>query len=99
MSHEEENDHNHKDEKKEHGAEDRYPLEPEKAYPIGEFIIVAKFGDHVSHHLASRVVNVIRQRGRQTKNLVLAISFKNSYLSFYNSCTVLCTISGLKQFN
>jgi len=30
--HEEEDNHNHKDEKKEHGAEDRYSLEPQKAY-------------------------------------------------------------------
>ena len=38
--HEEENDHNHKNEKKEHGTEDRYSLEPQKAHPTGEFIIV-----------------------------------------------------------
>jgi len=34
----EEDDHNHKDEKKEHGAENRYSLEPEKVHPTGEFI-------------------------------------------------------------
>ena len=33
--------------------------------PTGEFIIVAKFGGHVLHHLASRLVNVIRQGGRE----------------------------------
>ena len=27
----------------------------------GEFVIVAKFGGHVLRHLASRLVNVIRQ--------------------------------------
>ena len=68
----------------------------------GEFIILAKFGGHVLHHLASRLVNVIREGGRegeggrkggkgggrQAKDLV----FLNPYLSFYNCCTVLCTI-------
>ena len=39
----------------------------------GEFIIIEKFGGHVPHHLASYV---IRQGGRQTKNLVLAIFLK-----------------------
>jgi len=29
-------------------------LEPEKAHPTGEFIVVAKFGGHVLRHLASR---------------------------------------------
>ena len=65
-------------------------LEPEKAHPTGEFIIVAKFGGHVLHHLASRLANVIRYRGRQTKNLY-------PYLSFYNCCTVLCTVSGFSS--
>ena len=73
----EKDDHNHTDEKKEYGAEDRYSSEPQKTHPIGEFVIVAKFGGHVLRHLASRLVNVIRQGGkdrwRQTKNLVLAI--------------------------
>ena len=36
-------------------------LEPEKAHPTGEFIIVAKFDGHMLCHLASRVANVIRQ--------------------------------------
>jgi len=39
---------------------------------------VAKFGGHA---LASRLANVVRQGGRQTKNLVLAIFKKNLYLS------------------
>ena len=62
--HEEEDNHNHKDEKKEHGAEDRYSLEPQKAHSTGEFIIVAKFGGHALHHVPSRLANVIRQ-GRE----------------------------------
>ena len=62
-----------KDEKKVQSAEDRYLSEPEKAHPTGESVIVAKFGGYVLHHLASRLANVIRQGGRQTKNLVLAI--------------------------
>ena len=37
----------------------------------GEFVIMAKFGGHALRHLASRLANVIRQGGKQTKNLVL----------------------------
>jgi len=72
------------DERKEYGAEYRYSSEPQKAHLTGEFVtvIVAKFGGHALRHIASRLVNVIRQGGRQTKNLVLVI-FKNPYLSFY----------------
>ena len=70
LLHEEDDDHNHKDKKKKQVAEDRYSSQPEKGHPTGEFVIVAKFGHHVLHHLASRLVNVIRQGGRQTKNLV-----------------------------
>ena len=58
------------DEKKEYGAEDRYSSEPQKAHLTGEFVIVAKFGGHVLRHLASRLANVIREGGRQTKNLI-----------------------------
>ena len=44
----------------------RYSLEPEKVHPTGEFVIMVKSGGHVLHHLASRLVNVIRQVvGRQ----------------------------------
>jgi len=53
----EEDGHNHKDKR---SAADRYLLEPEKAYPTGEFIIVTKFGGHVLRHLASGLANVIR---------------------------------------
>jgi len=62
--------------RKEYGAEDRYLSEPQKAHLTGEFVIVAKVW---CHHLASRFANVIRQGGRQTKNLVLAIFKKNPY--------------------
>jgi len=41
---------------------------PQKAHLTGEFVIVAKFGGHALRHLASRLENVIRQGGRQTKN-------------------------------
>jgi len=41
--HEEEDDHNITDERKEYGAEDRYSSEPQKAHLTGEFVIVAKF--------------------------------------------------------
>ena len=86
--HKEEDDHVHKDDKKENGAEDKYLSEPQKAHPTGEFIILAKFGGHILRHLSSRLVNVIRREAQfwQLK--------KNPYLSFYNFCTVLCTISG-----
>ena len=62
--HEEEDDHNHKEEKKEHGEEDRYSQEPQKAHPTGEFVIVAKFGGHVFQHLASRLANLIKEGDR-----------------------------------
>jgi len=63
--HEEEDNHNTTDERKEYGPEDRYLLEPQKAHLTGEFVIVAKFGGHALRHLASRLVNVIRQGGRE----------------------------------
>ena len=63
--HEEEGDHNHTDEKKEYGAEDRYSSESQKVHLTSEFVIVAKFGGHALHHLASRLANVIRQGGRR----------------------------------
>jgi len=63
--HEEEDDHSTTDERKEYVAEDKYLSEPQKAHLTGEFVIVAKFGGHALHHVASRLVNVIRQGGRQ----------------------------------
>jgi len=39
-------------------------LEPEKAHPTGEFVIVAKFGGHVLCRLASSLSNVVRQVGK-----------------------------------
>jgi len=50
---EEEDDHNTTDERKEYGAEDRYSSEAQKAHLTGEFVIVAKFGDHALCRLAS----------------------------------------------
>jgi len=50
--HEEDDDHNTTDERKEYGTE------------VSLFVIVAKFGGHTLRHLASRLVNVIRQGGR-----------------------------------
>jgi len=41
LSHKKDN-HNHKDEKKEHGAKDRYSSEPQKTHPTGEFVIILK---------------------------------------------------------
>ena len=58
--HEDEDDHNDTDEKKEYSTEDRYSSELQKAHLTGKFVIVAKFGGHVLRHLA------IRQVGRQT---------------------------------
>jgi len=76
---EEKDDHNTTDERKEYGTEDRYSSKPQMAHLTGEFIIVAKIGGHVLRHLASRLANVIRQGGRQTKNLVLAIFLKSIF--------------------
>ena len=60
--HEEEDDHNHNDEKKEYG---RYLSEPQKAYLTGEF---AKFGGHALRQLASACECDQGGRGeRQTK--------------------------------
>jgi len=95
--HEEQDDHNTAGDRKEYGAEDRYSSEPQKAHLTGDFVIVAKFGGDMLRHLASRLANVVRQGGRQNKNLVLVIFFKNPYLSFYNCCIVLCTISGFSN--
>ena len=67
--HEEEDDHTHTDEKKVHGAVDRYSSETQKAHLTGEFGIVAKFGGHALRHLASRLVNVIQQGGREEGRL------------------------------
>jgi len=69
---------------------------PQKAHPTGKFVIVAKFGGHVSRHSASRLANVIRQGDREGDRLKSNF-FKNSYLSFFSCCTVLCTISGFSN--
>ena len=76
--HEEEDNHNHTDERKEYGAEDRYSLEPQKAHLTGEFVIVEKFGGHALHHLASRLANVIRQEGMEADE---KLSFSNFFLN------------------
>ena len=57
--HEEEDDHNNTDERKEYGVKDRYSSEPQKAHLTGEFVIVAKFGGPALRHLASRLANVV----------------------------------------
>jgi len=58
--HEEEDNHNTTDERKEYGAEDKYSSEPQKGYLTVEFVIVTKFGGHALHHLASRLASVVR---------------------------------------
>ena len=45
----------------------RQTSEPEKSHSTGEFVIVLKFDDHMLHRLASSLLNVIRQVGRQMK--------------------------------
>ena len=62
--HEEKEDHNDTDERKEYGVEDRNLSEPQKAHITGEFIIVSKFSGHALRRLASRFANVIREGGR-----------------------------------
>jgi len=44
--HEQEDDYNTTDERKEYGAEDRYSSEPQKAHLTGDFVMAAKFGSH-----------------------------------------------------
>ena len=84
--HEEEDNHNHKGEKKEQGAEARQTLEAEKVHFAGEFGIVEKFGDHVLLRLASSLSNVMwsgRQAGRQAdKTFSLGDFFRIQYLAF-----------------
>jgi len=74
--HKEEDDRNTTDERKEYGAENRYPSEPQKAHLTGEFVIVAKFGGHALCHLASRLANLIRQGGRLKTNFFKKSIFK-----------------------
>ena len=40
-------------------------MEPEKVHSTGELVILKKFGDHVLCHVASSLLNVVRQAGRQ----------------------------------
>ena len=70
-------------------------MEPEKAHPTGEFVIVAKFGDRVLRRLASSLSNVIRQAGRQAnKNSSLGDFFRIQYLAFGYYLVVLNAIFG-----
>ena len=59
--------------KMEQGAEGKQTLEPEKAHSTGDFVIVAKFGDHVLCHLASSLSNVIRQADKNSSFLEISI--------------------------
>ena len=58
----EEDKHSHKRRNKAQRTVARRNLK--RAHPTGEFVIVAKYGGHVLHHLASRLANVIRQGDR-----------------------------------
>ena len=74
-------------------AEGKQMSEPEKTHSIGEFVIVTKFGDHVLHHLASSLLNVIRQAGR--RKFQFRWLFKTiQCLAFGNYLVVLNAISG-----
>jgi len=48
----EEDDHKYQYKRSNKGTEGRQILEPEKVHLTGEFVILAKFGDHVLCHLA-----------------------------------------------
>ena len=65
--------------------------ELEKAHLTGEFIMVANFGDHVLHCLASSLSNVIRQVDRQTKNSSLGnfLEFSTNILSGFDSAKTI----------
>jgi len=78
----EEDDHNTTDDRKEYGAEDRYSSEPQKAHLTGEFIIVGKFGGHALRHLASRLVNVVRQGGRLLKSVFKLLQLLHSFMHY-----------------
>jgi len=65
-------------------------LEPQKAHLTGEFVIVAKFGGHTLCRLASRLVNVIRQGGRQ-------IFFLKSFKLLQMLHSFMHTISGFSN--
>jgi len=67
----------------------RHLSEPEKAHPTGEFVIVVKFGVHVSHHLASSLLNVIRQVGRLAGRQKFRQFFKTQCLAFGRYLIVL----------
>jgi len=43
--------------------------EPKQAHFTGEFVIVAKFGDHVLCRLASSLSNVIRQADKNSSQV------------------------------
>jgi len=62
-----------------------------RPHPTGEFVIVAKFGGHVLHCLASSLSNVIRQAGRQAdENLVFGYYFVvlNAIFGFRSAKTI-----------
>jgi len=61
---------------------------------MGEFAIVAKFGDHVLRRLASSLSNVIRQAGRHAdKNSSKGDFFLEfSYLAFGNFLTLYSAV-------
>ena len=52
----EKDDHNHED-KRSNKIQERQSLDPVKANLTGGFVIEAKFGGHVLHHLADRVAD------------------------------------------
>jgi len=72
-------------------------MREENLHAGGKWETMNFLGVALASRLAYRLSNVVRQAGRQTKNLVLAIFFKNPYLSFYSCCIVLCTISGFSN--
>jgi len=69
-------------------------LEPEKAHFTGEFVIVAKFGDHVLHRLASCLSNAIRQVDKQAKIPLQVTLLRIQCLAFDNYLVVLNAIFG-----
>ena len=60
---------------------------------------MAKFGGHSLRYLASRLVNVIRQGGKQTKNLVLVVLKKNPSIIVALFYALYLGLVMSKQFN
>ena len=73
----------------------RRSSEPKKAHLTSEFVVVAKFGDHVLHNLASSVSNVVRHVDMQADvNSSLGDFLRIQYFTFGNYLIILNAMFG-----